>query len=152
LRDGHVSPVTAYLFYNSAPLGLLYLAAMLEEAGEEVAVIDAAAEGLDIPATVARIRDYQPDLVGIGSTTVVFESTKELAGAIKSTLPEMPIVLGGYHVSLLPEEAMACAHFDVGVIHEGEHAILELVEHYKGERELSDIESIVYRKKDGSLA
>ena len=27
LENGHVSPVTSYLFYNSAPLGLLYIAA-----------------------------------------------------------------------------------------------------------------------------
>ena len=31
LRDGHVDPVTSYLFYNSAPLGLLYIAAVLEQ-------------------------------------------------------------------------------------------------------------------------
>ena len=30
LAHGHVSPVTAYLFYNSAPLGILYIAAVLE--------------------------------------------------------------------------------------------------------------------------
>jgi len=125
---------------------------MLEQAGEEVMVIDAAAELLDIPKTVEKIKDYQPDFVGIGSTTVVFESTKELAAEIKSALPTMPIVLGGYHVSLLPKEAMECPHFDVGVIHEGEHAILELAEHFRGERELSSIDSIVYREKDGTVA
>lgn len=152
LRDGHVSPVTSFLFYNSAPLGLLYMAAVLEEKGEEVAVIDAAAEGLNIPGTVKRIQEYQPDIVGIGSTTVVFESTKALAGAIKSVLPDLPVILGGYHVSLLPEEAMACQDFDVGALHEGEHIILELVEYYKGERELSSIESIVYRDENGELA
>ena len=69
--------MTSYLFYNSAPLGLLYMAAMLEEEGEDVLVIDAAAEELDIPRTVQRIAEYGPDLVGIGSTTVVFESSKK---------------------------------------------------------------------------
>ncbi len=151
LQDGHVSPVTSFLFYNSAPLGLLYLAAMLEQAGEEVSVIDAAAECLNIPGTVERVLAYKPDIVGIGSTTVVFESTKALAGAIKEKQADLPILLGGYHVSLLPEEAMACPHFDIGAIHEGEHTILELVEHYKGERPLSSIESIVYRDEGGEL-
>jgi radical SAM superfamily enzyme YgiQ (UPF0313 family) len=128
------------------------MAAMLEQAGVEVGVIDAAAEMLNIPKTVERIQEFKADIVGIGSTTVVFESTKELAGAIKAVLPDTPILLGGYHVSLLPEEAMACKHFDVGVIHEGEHTILELVEHYKGKRDLSEIDSIVYRDKNGGLA
>ena len=44
LENGHVSPVTSYLFFNSAPLGLLYIASSLEQAGETVFVIDAAAE------------------------------------------------------------------------------------------------------------
>ena len=150
-RDGHVSPVTSYLFYNSAPLGLLYIGAMLERTGEVVRVLDAAAEKLDIPETVQRVRDFAPDVVGIGSTTVVFESARELAQALKAVLPEVPLVLGGYHVSLLPKEAMSEPAFDVGVIHEGEHTMLELLEHYRGERELSDIEGIVYRDKSGSV-
>ena len=44
IENGHVSPVTQFLFYNSAPLGILYIAALLEQEGHEVAVIDAAAE------------------------------------------------------------------------------------------------------------
>ena len=48
LANGHVNPVTQYLFYNSAPLGILYLASVLEQAGHQVAVIDASAELLDV--------------------------------------------------------------------------------------------------------
>lgn len=149
LRDGHVDPVTSYLFYNSAPLGLLYIAAVLERAGETVACLDAAAEKLDIPGTVARIQAFKPDIIGIGSTTVVFDGTIELGQALKRALPQIPIVLGGYHVTLLPEEAMANTCFDVGVMHEGEHTMLELVEHYKGERTLESVEGIVFRDDAG---
>lgn len=148
LRDGNVDPVTSYLFYNSAPLGLLYIAAMLEQQGEEMAVLDAAAELLDIPGTVERIQAFKPDLIGIGSTTVVFDGTVELAQALKQVLPDVPIILGGYHVTLVPDEALAYKCFDLGVIHEGEHTMVEVVEHYKGDRELADIEGIAYRDKN----
>ena len=151
LRDGHVSPVTSYLFYNSAPLGLLYIAGMLEQSGEEVSVIDAAAERLDIPGTVERIQKFQPDVIGIGSTTVVFESARELARALKSVLPDVPLLLGGYHVTLLPQEAMSEAAFDIGVVHEGEHTVMELIEHFRGEKALEDIPGIVYREAEGEL-
>ena len=106
LRDGHVDPVTSYLFYNSAPLGLLYIAAVLEQQGYPVACLDAAAERLDIPQTVRRIEGFKPDVIGIGSTTVVFDGARELAEKLKEALPGIPIVLGGYHVTLLPDEAM----------------------------------------------
>lgn len=151
LAKGHVSPVTAYLFYNSAPLGILYIAAMLERHGYTVTAIDAAAERLDVAGTVARIEQSRPDVVGIGSTTVVFETTKLLATALKGAMPNVPIVLGGYHVTLMPHEAMGHPAFDVGVIHEGEFTMLELCEHYAGRRALDDVMGVVYRKPDGTV-
>ena len=92
LANGHVTPVTSYLFYNSAPLGILYIAAVLEERGETVGVIDAATEKLDVPATVRRVEDWRPDVIGISSTTVVFETARELAKKVKEALPDIPIV------------------------------------------------------------
>lgn len=151
LQNGHVNPVTSYLFFNSAPLGILYIAAVLDQAGEEVAAIDAAAERLDIAATVRRVEEFKPDLVGIGSVTVSFETAVKLGRLIKEAMPKVPIILGSYHVTLVPEEAMAHPQFDVGVLGEGEHTMLELVEHYKGRRSLDDIAGICFRKPNGQL-
>lgn len=151
LRDGNVDPVTSYLFYNSAPLGLLYIGAVLERRGETVACIDAAAEKLDIPGTVQRIQEFKPDIIGIGSTTVVFDGAVELAQKCKEAMPDVPMVLGGYHVTLLPDEAMAHDCFDIGVIHEGEHTMEDVVDHYKGLIAREDIEGIVYKQDDGTV-
>jgi anaerobic magnesium-protoporphyrin IX monomethyl ester cyclase len=151
LEEGNANPVTSFLFYNSAPLGLLYIAAVLEQAGHTVAAIDAAAEQLNVGSTVARVQDFQPDLIGIGSFTVTFDTCKKLGLGLKAALPQVPIVLGSYHVSLVPEEAMANPQFDVGVIGEGEETMLDLIEHYQGGRSLDSIDGIVYRKDDGAL-
>lgn len=148
LANGHVSPVTSYLFYNSAPLGLLWIAAVLEEAGHTVSVVDAAAEQLDIPSTVQRIEQFQADVIGISSTTVVFEGAVGLAEACKAALPSVPVVLGGWHVTLLPQHAMSHRAFDVGVIDEGEFAMLDLCEYYQGTRSLESIDGICYMEGD----
>ncbi len=151
LANGHVSPVTAYLFYNSAPLGILYIAAMLEQHGHAVSALDAAAARYDVAQTVKEVERLKPEVIGIGSTTVVFETTKLLAAALKQAMPDVPIVLGGYHVTLLPQEAMAWPQFDVGVLSEGEHTMLELVEVYAGRRALDDVQGICYQKPDGAI-
>jgi radical SAM superfamily enzyme YgiQ (UPF0313 family) len=151
LANGHVSPVAAYLFYNSAPLGLLYIAAMLEKHGHTVFCIDAAAERLDIRRTVRRIEETRPDVIGIGSTTVVFETTKLLGAALKGAMPSVPIVLGGYHVTLLPEEAMRETCFDIGALSEGEHTMLDLCHAFAGKKSFDDVQGICYRKPDGTL-
>ncbi len=146
-----MSPVTAFLFYNSAPLGLLYIAAALLEAGHQVDVIDAAAEQLDVAGTVRRAEAFRPDVLGLGSTTVGFQSAVELAEALKGALPSVPIVLGGHHVTLLPELAMAHRCFDVGVLDEGEHTMVELAEHYRGVKPLRDVRGLVLHDDDGGL-
>lgn len=151
LAHGHVSPVTAYLFYNSAPLGILYVAAALEAAGHTVFAIDAAAERLNIQGTVRRIEGTRPDVIGIGSTTVVFETSKLLAAALKGAMPRIPIVLGGYHVTLLPNEAMSHTQFDVGVLSEGEHTMAELCLALAGRKSMDDVQGICFRKPDGAL-
>jgi anaerobic magnesium-protoporphyrin IX monomethyl ester cyclase len=152
LQHGQVSPVTAYLFYNSAPLGILYIAAVLEEAGVQVGAIDAAAEHLDVAGTVRRILAFRPDVLGITSTTVGFESATWLAEAAKAARPGLPIVLGGPHVTLLPDRAMERPCFDVGVIDEGEATMLELVRHYAGDGPgLDDVPGTV-RRVGGTLA
>ncbi len=156
LEEGHVSPVTQYLFYNSAPLGILYIAAMLEKHGHEVSVIDAAAELLNVESTTTRVQEWQPDVIGIGSFTVTFDTTCRLAEKLKQEMPTVPIVLGSYHVTLVPDEAMSHPEFDVGVIHEGEFTMLELVNYY-AEHDFDDIsgfpeiEGIVYRRPDESF-
>ena len=148
VENGNASPVTEFLFYNSAPLGILYIAAVLEQAGHTVSVIDAAAELLNVEKTTARVQEFQPDVIGLGSFTVTFETTRKLAQSLKNILPEIPIILGSYHVTLVPHEAMADDFFDVGVLGEGEYTMLELVEHYAGERNLEDIHGICYRVPD----
>lgn len=145
LENGNVSPVTQFLFYNSAPLGILYIAAVLEQAGHEVACIDAAAELLDIRGTVERVEQFKPDMIGIGSFTVTFETTKRLGDALKMAMPHVPVVLGSYHVTLVPEDAMQHKCFDVGVLGEGEFTMLELTEYYAGSRTLESVKGICYR-------
>jgi anaerobic magnesium-protoporphyrin IX monomethyl ester cyclase len=151
LEHGNASPVTSYLFYNSAPLGILYIAGVLEQAGETVAAIDGAAEQLNVAGVVRRVQEFGPDVIGIGSFTVSFETTKRLAAALKRALPDTPIVLGSYHVTLVPEEAMSDTNFDVGVLGEGEHTMRELVDHYRSGTPIEDINGICFRKPNGEL-
>lgn len=147
LEQGNANPVTSFLFYNSAPLGILYIAAVLEQAGHTVACIDAAAEQLNVKSTTQRVEDFKPDVIGIGSFTVTFDTCTKLGKALKASMPSVPIVLGSYHVTLVPEQAMKHECFDVGVLGEGEFTMLELVEHYAGTgKTLDDIEGIVYSK------
>ena len=84
-----------------APLGLLSIAAWLEQEGNEVAVYDCLGPRMpkNNAAHAEAILKHHPDLVGFSATTSGFLDGYELAERIKSARPDIQIVFGGVHVS-----------------------------------------------------
>jgi len=134
--------------YNP-PLGLCYLAAALNKHNVEVQIDDAFIRKRSIEGILEGIKEFSPDVIGITSTSILFEDAKKLARAIKNKHAQ-PLIIGGPHVTILPDNAMQCEDFDCGVIGEGEETTVELMQHFKGERTLDSINGIIYRE-DGTL-
>lgn len=131
---------------HQAPLGLCYIAAFLEKRGFEVLIIDAEAEKLDNIDTVSRITGFRPDAIGITSTTVAFDRAKGLAGDIKALYGNVPIVIGGPHVSSNPIHALSVGCFDYGVFGEGEITAVEIFNAIKTGSGVEGLRGSVYRK------
>ncbi len=105
-------------------LGLAYLAAVSEEAGYETIIFDADVEDEPIIEAVKR---FQPDIVGITTNTPQVKQAWRTAAAIKA-VKDIPVVLGGPHVSVLPAESAQRPEVDVVVRGEGEPVWLKLCE------------------------
>jgi radical SAM superfamily enzyme YgiQ (UPF0313 family) len=95
---------------------------------------------------IDEITRYEPDLVGITSmfTTYYFE-VQEITSRLRRRCPNIKVALGGAHASIMPQEILYDDSIDYVVIGEGEQAIVELVEHLKGERGIDDVASLAYR-------
>jgi radical SAM superfamily enzyme YgiQ (UPF0313 family) len=132
------------------PLGLEYLAAVLERDGYVVRVYDCSIDN-SLPQLVQHLRDYQPDVVGITCTTPTFPDARMTAQAVRQIRPETVIVLGGAHVSAVPA-ALSDDCFDVGVIAEGELTMLELVKQIErnGLTDLARIAGLAF-KREGEI-
>ncbi len=129
------------------PLGILFLAAVLEEGGVEVDIVPADVLRLDWTEIEKRIRDFSPDIVG-GTTTTEnrFDSFK-LAGLAKSIDPKIFTVLGGPHISMAREDTIFhIKDVDVAVIGEGERTIIDLVRAVESGTDLGSIKGIIFRK------
>jgi anaerobic magnesium-protoporphyrin IX monomethyl ester cyclase len=118
-----VSPISkVWSSRKHIPLGLGYLAAVLEEAGHQVQIYDAAVEDEPLGNVLDRIKF---EVVGISSTTPLINEAWEAAreaqahGAIT--------ILGGPHPTLLPDESMQRPEVDLVVRGEGEETIIEIV-------------------------
>jgi radical SAM superfamily enzyme YgiQ (UPF0313 family) len=117
-----VSPISkVWSSRKHIPLGLGYLAAVLERAGHQVQIYDAAVE--DEPLGDVLDRD-KFEVVGISSTTPLINEAWEVAREAKAH--GALTILGGPHPTLLPDESMQRPEVDLVVRGEGEDAIVEI--------------------------
>ena len=128
-----------------APIGILSLAAYLDERGAETAVVStrmpADLGGLDEVRPL--IRDLQPDLVGFTATTSGFPDAYRHAEEIKQYAPSVRTVFGGVHVSALREKILeSFPAVDILVTGEGEKAMAAIA----AGQDPSTIEGIMYRE------
>lgn len=98
--------------------------------------------------TLTRIR---PDLVGLSAMAWQYDTCLKLARLIKSVLPAVKIVIGGYHATLMSDEIAASPEaemIDFIIRGEGEEACRRLVNALDGTDRLDEIPSLSY-KVDG---
>jgi anaerobic magnesium-protoporphyrin IX monomethyl ester cyclase len=133
------------------PLGIGYLAAILEKNGYDVNVIDCQALKLTLNEVENELHKRQPDIVGLTSTTLTYKPALEIIKVAKKTLPNCLTVIGGSHVTFWDEEALQeCPQLDVVVRKEGENTFLEMMQRLEAGKSFGDVLGITYRK-DGKI-
>ncbi len=101
---------------NLIPLGIAYLSSVLNINLPQVKVA--------ICETEQDLVKEQPDIVGISALSENYYVAVKWAKKIKKKL-NIPIIIGGLHISLVPGSMKKC--FDIAVIGEGEKTIVELM-------------------------
>ncbi|HVF61111.1 MAG TPA: radical SAM protein [Thermoanaerobaculia bacterium] len=108
------------------PLGMICVAAQLEEAGHRCAVFDLRIDGEE--KGLARCRDFAPRVVGLQCNfTTERRRTLRLVRQVKQMLPEAFIVIGGHDASRQPEWFIG-EGVDAVAIGDGEEVMPPLVE------------------------
>ena len=94
------------------------------------------------------LEDFKPELVGITVLSHYFDNCEVVAHRIKEW-KNIPIIIGGQHISAIPE--CLTHNMDIAVIGEGEETFAEILQYYS-ENELSSelefISGIAYKKDD----
>jgi len=130
--------------YPQPPMGLALIAAGLEREGYQVTVLDANALRLQPEDMALLVTDA--DVVGLTAMTPTVSAAISIAHHLKRAKPDLTIVLGGAHATLLPEEALAAApEIDIIVRGEGEETIIELLRALEHKQPLDNVSGISYR-------
>lgn len=156
-----------------APLGLCYIAGVLEDHEYDVSVYNAdfikvarvlsaksitkmydtylnTLSNLDLAVwreIYGRISDYSPDIVGITALTPMIKSALNVAQLVKSFNSQIPVVLGGVHSTILPEETIKDQNVDIVVRGEGEYTFLDILKNFNN---LNEVFGITY-KENGQI-
>ena len=132
------------------PLGLLYIGAVLQNAGHEIKVIDNARVQLPVEKVVERVKREDPGVVGISALTPTFKQGVKIASAIKTETPDVKIVVGNYHATFTYERLLAnYSIVDYVVLGEAEYTVLELVDALEKKGETKKVKGIAFRHDGG---
>jgi radical SAM superfamily enzyme YgiQ (UPF0313 family) len=127
------------------PLGIAYIAAMLERSGVNVKILDAPALELGHDAVKKEIQSYCPDVVAVTSVTPTIGSALKTAQISKEACPEAITVLGGYHPTFTYPEVLKNDFVDIVVCGEGEQTMVELIDAIDNGRNLREVDGIAVK-------
>jgi anaerobic magnesium-protoporphyrin IX monomethyl ester cyclase len=126
------------------PLGTLYVAASIQQAGHEVQFYNGAF--MSHEEIIDRLRVYQPQFIGLYSTAFGWEKAKKTAAAIKAVLSQVFIVVGGpYPVAAKEKCLQDCPDIDAVVTGEGEITVAEMLARLESARNFDGVEGVVFR-------
>ena len=89
---------------NFMPHLWMFLLQELTPPGHEVLLIDGTTRAMDEAAMARFVRERKIDLVGIGAMTRMIAKAYRMADAIRAA--GVPVVMGGPHVTEMPDEAL----------------------------------------------
>lgn len=126
------------------PLGIAYLAAVIEKQGHSVSIIDAFAEALDLHSLEDRVKKIAPDLIGITGMTPVIDNAFRTAGICRRYAKY--VVIGGPHVSVAGSKVFEqCPDVDYVIQGEGEISFPLLVEALERNKDITNVPGVITR-------
>ena len=128
------------------PMGIAYLAAVLEKNGYRVSILDANALGLGSAGIRDAVRKAAPDIAGVTAMTLISPNALAVCRIVKETTNAVTVI-GGPHVTLFPEETLESPYVDYAMDGEAEFTFLEFVRAIEsGGHGIEKIDGMVYRK------
>ncbi len=119
-------------------IGVSLLSRELMESGHNVKIMHLN-EQLGYPFDIEKIledsKNFNPDLFAISFGSNHFSYVKMLIPFLKKMFPEKPIICGGIHTTLSPEEVISLEGVDIVCIGEADRILLEFIDNLERGKE-----------------
>ena len=152
LLIGPYDPHCGEYTFLAPPLGVWRLVGVLTAAGVDAKVFDPnCCREAPQRALERELLSGNWDIVGVSTTGMTLRYDLELAHIVRRMLPRSIIVAGGMEATFRPELMFELGPFDLVVLGEGEHPLLELAARVRAGRPLGGIGGTAERNKDGRI-
>lgn len=125
--------------------GLAAISGVLRQAGHETALIHVNEKLFALPdeaQLTEQVRAWAPDVVGFSVMSQQYAWAVRMAGALRAAFPDLPLVAGGVHCTMVPDSVVADGAFDVVAVGEAELAFLELVDALDQRRDVTRVKNM----------
>ncbi len=129
-------------------IGLAYLSASLKRAGHDTALIRLLNQ-IEKRELYRRVAEFNPDIIAFSVVTNQFDYNVHLADWIKEEF-DVPVIFGGSHATLAPEETISKKSVDMLCRGEGGEAFVELAEKMVAGEDYSRVRNI-WLRRDGEI-
>jgi anaerobic magnesium-protoporphyrin IX monomethyl ester cyclase len=121
--------------------GIMTISALLKERGHQSEILFGSVEEI-----IKTVHSYKPDCIAFSCMTVQWKWAKGIISALKQSGITTPIVVGGIHTTMYPEDAISHPDVDVICLNEGEYPMLEFVQALDDGQDYSTIENLWVRQ------
>ncbi len=143
----------AFLNFTAPPLGLGYIAAVLEKNGfTNIRILDSHALAISFETYRRYLKRFNPDFIGIQALTPNFYDALKAARIAKEENVPM-VTMGGYHPTSMPEECLLLGKGFIDLIFRGEaeYSMLEFIQFLEKGKEWNNINGVSYIDKNGQI-
>jgi len=131
--------------------GLAYVISAVEKE-HEVKLLDMSFHPRAYASYLAEsLSRFTPDVVAFSINSFTFSHALKIASLIRKASPHIPLVYGGVHPTLLPEETLQNPLVDAICIGEGEDAFKEYLNNLQAGKDPAGVAGIWYKDPFGSI-
>jgi len=91
---------------------------------------------------------FEPDVLGISATSLYMHYVTDIIAEAKSLRPDLHVIMGGWHCSLLPDDSIGRPHVEAIVLGDGEYTCEEYLDALQQGRPLDGIAGLWFRRGD----
>lgn len=130
------------------PVGLAYVLTALKKGGIDFDLIDMDV-GTMKPADLIPIFEREMyDAIGMGTIVTGLKTVHEIGRIAREINPGVKLFAGNSVASSITDIFLRNTAFDIAVISEADHTVVELIRALRGEMELGDVAGIAFLKDD----